>query len=436
MSDLKAYILFPAADQSPLYKCWLGDCPIPVAIVREYTTDWMPPDDAGILITHNHYRWEEISILRRVVDQDKVPVLILADGILEYRNSFEHPGLADGAMFQPLIGHKLACIGRSQARFVEAWGNVGKCEVIGMPCFDNWIENRRNPSPAGGSFELMVATARSPYFDDMQRDETIAALSDLQSWLHENKKIDEREINVRWRLTDELHQELRVPKSHDRKTPVQQTLDTVDAVITTPSTLQLEAALNQLPVAILDYHNCPVLAPMAWSISSGGQIGPVVSQLVQPPPSKMLVQKTLLYDHLQAKEPATTKLYDLIRGMVECRVVAREQNLPLSFPGRMIADNAMGFPAVESPADLSHLFPDNSAFTHTSVQLLQAELSQAVQEMGNYPQKYFDQRAANRRLRSYINWLRTIIRNRAATIEQLRADRDKSDRSDSNRPVK
>ena len=139
MESLKAYILFPGAAKNPLYSGWLDELPIPFEIVREYDTRWAPDADAGILITHHHYRWEELSILRRLVSQSQVPVLILVDGVLEYRNSFENPELADGVMFQPLVGHKLACLGASQIRWIESWGNTGKCELVGLPRLDDLI---------------------------------------------------------------------------------------------------------------------------------------------------------------------------------------------------------------------------------------------------------------------------------------------------------
>jgi hypothetical protein len=103
----------------------MDDLSIATEVVEEYLPDWRVPDDAGILVTHMHYRWEEITTLRRIFNDNRVPILILSDGILEYRNTWEHPDLAKGSLFQPVIGHKLACIGRGQARILEGWGNEG-----------------------------------------------------------------------------------------------------------------------------------------------------------------------------------------------------------------------------------------------------------------------------------------------------------------------
>ena len=59
----RAYILCHFADESPIYKPWLDQLPIPWEVVSGYTPNWEPPDDAAIVITHMHYSWEELSIL-------------------------------------------------------------------------------------------------------------------------------------------------------------------------------------------------------------------------------------------------------------------------------------------------------------------------------------------------------------------------------------
>ena len=107
MPDLRAYILCRFAASSGNYASWMDDCPIPCEVISSHLPDWPIPSDAGIIITHMHYRWEENQILRRAYEDGRVPVLVLSDGVLEYRNSWEHPDLPDGSMYQPVIGHTI-----------------------------------------------------------------------------------------------------------------------------------------------------------------------------------------------------------------------------------------------------------------------------------------------------------------------------------------
>ena len=83
--QFEGYILCRFADRSAIYNTWMDDCPIPCVVVDDCAPQWQVPSDAGIVITHMHYRWEEIHALRKMFQKSSVPVLILADGILEYR---------------------------------------------------------------------------------------------------------------------------------------------------------------------------------------------------------------------------------------------------------------------------------------------------------------------------------------------------------------
>ncbi len=419
MSDT-VYIFFPAAESNPVYQGWMKQLAHPVSIVKHYDTTWTPPDDAGIVITHNHYRWEELSILRRVVEQGRVPVLILADGILEYRNTFEHPELADGAMFKPLMGHKLACIGRSQARWAEAWGNVGKCEVIGIPRFDETKSVPKTIPTDDQPWRILIATASTPWFNNTQRDEVLAALTDLREHFTAHPTFNDRPIQLEWRMNEELHKFLS-EGSWQRKRPLLATLfPGIDAVITTPSTVQLESALVGIPVAVIDYHNSPQFTPMAWAIHCQRQIESVCTELLAPPPGKLFIQNALLSDALERRSPAAPRMLQLIDAMIKIGQDGRQQSKSLAFPARIIADELYGFSINEAGAQLSKLFPDNAAFQNTDIEQLQVELSQARAALGEYPDKFFDQRSANQRLRSYINWLRLVIRNRADSLYEVK----------------
>lgn len=436
MSDLKAYILFPGAAKNPLYAGWLDQLPIPAVVVREYDTGWLPPDDAGIVITHNHYRWEELSILRSIMEQSVVPLLILVDGILEYRNSFEHPDLAEGSMLQPLIGHKVACIGASQTRWIESWGNVGKCELVGLPRLDDLIGVARRQLPGDGPFRLLVASARTPWFNDAQREVTYRGMEAVQKALNELKSIEGRPVEVIWRMAEELHLNLGAPGYERRPGPIRETLSEVHAVITTPSTLQLEAAATGLPVAVVDLHNRPQMTPMAWTIAHEDQTRAVIQDLANPPPARILVQDAMLDDALQLHEPASQRMSRLVGEMVEQGRVSRTEDRLLEFPDRILEHPVGGFSTPQPSGSRNRLFPDNPVFQADEVVRLQTELSAALHEMGNYPEKYFHQRTANQKLRSYINWLRLLVRNRAATVEELSsALQNLRDRKD-DRPVK
>lgn len=385
----KAYLLCRFARQSGIYRPWIDRLDLPVEVVGDFPGTWQVPDDAGIVITHMHYRWEDINALRRVMTAGRVPVLILADGILEYRNTFEHPELGDGSVFQPLVGHKLACLGRAQARVLESWGNLGKCEVVGLPRLDAVRESPAPPIRTSGPFRLLIATANTPAFDDAQRQAVVESLSLIRQRFVQSPWVDKRPVEVTWRLTDGLDAELGLPvvPPGTELPPMSEAISSHDAVIVTPSTMFLESLLKGRPTALLDFHNKPHFVPSAWMINAPKHLNSTLQELADPPEPKMLFQRMVLHDQLECETPATPRLLQLIAEMVEIGQRARAEGKSLEFPARMLADEQRGFARVEPDFDLARLFPRNHFFSSTDQAFLLSELNLAVSRLQGLPEE-------------------------------------------------
>ncbi|MFK7766534.1 MAG: hypothetical protein AB8B55_04885 [Mariniblastus sp.] len=393
MSQQRAYILCRFANDSGIYSSWMDDCSYPTTVIDESLIDWPIPDDAGILITHMHYRWEELTTLRKVLDRNNVPILILSDGILEYRNTWEHPGLVDGSIFQPLFGHKLACIGRGQARVVESWGNPGRCEIVGLPRFDSVDAAAIAPVQTTGPFRILIATANTPAFDDQQRSTVVKSLQSIQTWLKSNPTVNGRAIEVTWRLSDGLDVEIGLAEDSpakdedepDDRSPIGEVIESVDAVITTPSTMYLESVMRKRPTALLDFHNSPHYVTAAWTINAAGQLDWLIGELESPPEHKMMFQEFVLADQLECLTPAKPRMFQLIDAMVAEGVAARKEKRPLAFPPRILDDAQHGFATVPAGFDLASLYANNEVFQQQEIQRLQVELDAAIKRLGQLP---------------------------------------------------
>ncbi len=383
----RAYILCHFANESPLYKPWLDQLPIAWEVVSGYTPNWEPPDDAAIVITHMHYSWEELSILRRVRERSpQLPVLILSDGILEYRNTWEHPDLPEGSLFQPLFGHKLACIGKSQVRAVESWGNLGRCECVGLPRLDAVVASKPPRVNREGPFRLLIATANTPAFDDDQRETVVESLTHLKRIIDANTVINGRDVEVVWRLTSGLDEEIGLPAPEKGKKPsLLSVIDNVDAVITTPSTLYLESAIKKRPTAILDFHNTPMYVSSAWSISAPAHTRQTLLELESPPAPKMLFQDAALQDNLECRTPAVPRLIELVTAMIEAGKTARRDNAELKLPYRILHDREKGFFPVLESFELHRLYPNNEIFQNDDVTRMQVELEALTKRLGSAP---------------------------------------------------
>lgn len=425
MAD-RVYILCPFARRSGLYTSWLDALPLPYTIVEDFVVDWQPPADASIIVTHMHYRWEDLSTLRRLLkDHPQIPVLVLADGILEYRNTWQHRELAAGSMFQPLLGHKIACIGRGQARVLESWGNVGKCEVVGLPRLDALASQEAKPPVPSENFRLLVATARTPAFDDQQRATVVRSLKDLQQWLAEHPTIGGRKVETTWRLTDGLDEALgfapRDPVAEGKLPPMLEVMDSVDAVITTPSTVFLESVLKGRPTAILDYHNTPSYIPPAWTISARSHIASVLRELADPPRPKLLFQDTTLHDQLECRSPAVDRMVELVLTMIQCGKTAAEDGKPIEYPYRIICSPEKGFFPVLESFNLQQLFPNVQSFQQSDRNALQVELNAAIERLGALPKQLADRDAELAKTMDLLDKSRTRRQKIFADFKDLQA---------------
>jgi hypothetical protein len=295
------------------------------------------------------------------------PTLYAIDGILEWRNSWETPENSDTCLWvmRPALSHKVACIGRSQARVLESWGNLGKCEVVGVPRFDGLMNRTPRAGRPEEPLRILVLTAKCPGFTPEQTATTIRSLTDLKRWFETHPSIGSTAVEPVWRVTRGLEQVVGVQNrlQDTTGTDLASALSTVDAVIATPSTAMLEGMLQGVPVALLDYHNRPHYVPAAWRITAEEQVGAVIRELVAPSPAAMLYQDSILHDALECRTAATPRLVQLIEKM---HAVAREclaDGKAITYPRRLLADPQDGHQLPETRATDERLFPARLLFT-------------------------------------------------------------------------
>lgn len=368
-------ILDQNGEETPFYSGWSSSITAPCIYLDNYDVDWTPPNSCGLLVTTQQYKEPEFGILRRALEKG-TPTLIIADGILEYRNTWLHPDNAPGSIFQPAVGHKIACLGRSQARVLESWGNLGKCEVVGSPRFDPSIGRQPRRHKTNEPFRLLVMTARTPGFTPDQIAFAKRSLQDLKFWFSQHQRLGGIPIEPVWRLTQGLERELGVTNQLNQLSgnELAEILNNVGAVVTTPSTTMLESMLHGLPTALLDYNNCPHYVPAAWTISAPRHMDHVLPELLDPPQARMLYQDTILHDALECRTPATPRMVRLVEEMLRIAKDCRAQNKPLAFPRRILIDHQDGHHLPEERFDMKTLYPGHSAFAEMDRSVLQVEL--------------------------------------------------------------
>lgn len=359
----------------PLFTSWLAGCTHPVKFLSEPYVGFEFPDDVALVVGADCYNEPWVTLLRKAVDAG-IPTLILADGILEYRNTWEHPQLTPGALFQPVLGHKIACLGRSQVRVLQSWGNATQCEAVGAPRFDRYAGLRRRERPAGVAFRVLVMTALTPYFTPAHHERVRQSLLDVKAAFAGGVTVGDVRVEPVWRVTKGLDKEIGVDSMITDLTGRQlaEVLQNVDAVLTTPSTSMLEAMLLGLPVAMLDYTNVPSYVQPSWRVSAAEQIGPTLAELVNPPAPKLLFQDATLHDTLECRTPAAPRMVQLVEKMIASGRAARAEGCALDLTWSLTDAREIQRAGGEDRFDLGTLYPGCAQFAENDVRALQVEV--------------------------------------------------------------
>ena len=330
-------------------------------------------DLVGDLVVVNDESWPYCGAALPALHRRGIPSLHLADGILEWNNTWDNPARTPESvgmpLLQPVLASKIACLGRAQARILASWGNADRCEITGAPRFDSIPRRPAGSASRRAPFRVLIATARTPAFTQTQRERVLRSVLDLKQWF---THAGTGAIPV-WRLAPDIEMAVNVPNTYGTIGLLEQ-LETVDAVITTPSSLQLEAMMAGLPVALLDYQNRPHYVPAAWSITAPEHIDTVVSQLHRPPPERLQYQEYLLHDNVECQSPATPRVIRLMQDLVAAGRDSRAKARPLRLAQRMVPESAEGHQRPSGP-QRSQLHPGHPVFAQDDLSVLQAELA-------------------------------------------------------------
>lgn len=284
-------------------------------------------DDLAIFFTEH---FERFRIAIHQLRESGCRTLYAIDGILEWRNAFENRPDEPAVPWtmRPVLSHKVAAIGRSQARLLSFWGNQQKVELVGLPRLDSLqqdsesragdqsIKTQSKPAQNGDRpLKIMVMTAKWPAFTPEQQACVEQSLMDLKRWTDQDTNSG---LEIIWRLTGGLEEKVGVSNSltsTNRNELIEQ-LSECDALITTPSTAMLEGMLLGKPTAVLEYNPCPQLTQSVWQIRHETHIEPVMRELLNPTLAKLAQQEFCLHDSLECRSPATARFCQLVETML------------------------------------------------------------------------------------------------------------------------
>ena len=265
---------------------------------------------------------------------------------------------------------------------MEAWGNQGKCEIVGLPRLDRYLTLRGQPRSVSTPKRILVTSANTPWFTDEQRQHALYGFRALREFARAR-----RDFELVWRLRRWIGDSisLRPDECSDPASPLPSVLRNVDAVITQASTVQLEAMLLGLPVAVLDFDNVPAFLPSAWRITSSSQIEGAVDGLLDPEPARLSYQDECLHNELDCSSPAADRLLSLMEEMIAVGERAKREGGTLRLPARMLPRLCtMPF---SFHLDLERQYPGHPTFGNKDLLDMQRRLAMAEQELQSCRQK-------------------------------------------------
>lgn len=338
-----------------------------------------------VLITLTCHAYQLIACIEEA-RKLRIPSLLMMDGILEWRHTWENPSFGAGGWIpfdQPIANDKIACFGWQNARTLEGWGNVGKCEIVGASRFDHYLENPVKHTSHQGR-RLLIMTANNPGFSEAQRQQVRQSLVDVRDYLQ-----NQTDWEPIWRVRRGLDEELGLTDHYPelREKPLREVMEMADAVLTNPSTVLVEGWLAGLPSAILDYTNSPTYVQAAWMVTAREQLAPVLSDLLAPPATRMVFQDEVLHNTLECHTPATPRLVKLLEDMARLGREARAGDTPLVLPPRLIPLELGGHAVPSAHFDFAALYPQHPIYTNRDLNAVQRELTLAHRELRDLRQE-------------------------------------------------
>ncbi len=218
------------------------------------------PETARVVVVKDTRTYLSLFALRQARRLGAATVLVM-DGIVEYRNTYLNPR-AGPDFLRPAPVDVIACAGETDRRLLEGFGN--HAVATGLPRLAAFLPSPPPPPPATTG-AVLVATANQPCFGDHERARLVRSLTRLRAAL------EARGVPVIWRLTGGLEGDLGLPSDNSPPVPLREALAQAAAVITTPSTLLVEAMLAGRPAALLHPHPTPCWQPAVW-VWRGGEV--------------------------------------------------------------------------------------------------------------------------------------------------------------------
>jgi len=232
------------------------------------------------------------SFHNRIISQSKksgVFSVLLHDGIFEWKNTFEN-----GSRYNLYsnIPHNLFLYFGTDSQHLYLSCLTG---TVCMPYIPNYLIKDSEKIMNNGKFDFLITTANRSYFDDDEFDALVLLLQSVIDYLEaseysyalrvfDNKLLGELQVNSAVNVID---------------CNFESSLNNITkGVVTTKSTLQIEAMQYDIPVCELLYRDSPIFNTSGWVLFRGSNFAKTFHGMAAPSKERMFHQRNIVSDHI------------------------------------------------------------------------------------------------------------------------------------------
>lgn len=266
-------------------------------------------DTRARLVVTVHSTKPELASAFAALRARGIPSLTLQDGIIEHRHAAH--GAGGRVRYRPLATDALAVFGQGSADIAASWGVArDRLHVTGAPRFAA-PEPDEGVAPGSG---LLLTTANRPthtrrelakLYRLMARVLDACEVLGVPVRYRPGRSLVPGRMNAPDTLEGRLEPELaeRLCALPVSRGPLTGDLRAARAVLTTPSTVALEAMALGRPTGHLEFDDETIYLPVPWRARRGSDLERVVAEMMDPPPLKMAFQEATLAYQLERDDP-------------------------------------------------------------------------------------------------------------------------------------
>jgi hypothetical protein len=243
-----------------------------------------------------------VNFLILKAKKNGIKTILMSDGIIDWANLFDNPKQKkyDIDLYHPIIHDYFFCLGEEEKDYFDFLGNNTEQYML------NRIIPNKDKLDLPNNEKFLITTANTAYFNDSERDHLEKILKKVI------KILDEMNINYIFRIFDEYlinNLDIQSENNYDEGN-FDSVLSKVDFVITTPSSITINAMYHDRPVAQLIYRDTPMFVQSGWNINMGNNIEQTINSLLKKDKNRINFQNWQVEKYINVK--SEKKMIDVL----------------------------------------------------------------------------------------------------------------------------